>query len=45
MQRRSGVTGAVSRSHRILAHPRSFEPAPADNGLDRDRDDDEEIDL
>lgn len=45
--RGDGDKGFAARGLDHAAHPRSFEPTPppADNGQDRDRDDDEEIDL
>ncbi|MEV6456561.1 MULTISPECIES: hypothetical protein [Streptomyces] len=45
--RGDGDKGFATRAMEHAAHPRSFEPTPppADNGQDRDRDDDEEIDL
>ncbi|MFD5906554.1 hypothetical protein ACFWHG_34345 [Streptomyces microflavus] len=43
--RGDGDKGFATRAMDHAAHPRSFEPTPADNGRDRDRDDDEEIDL
>ncbi|MBY8868729.1 hypothetical protein [Streptomyces sennicomposti] len=45
--RGDGDKGFAERAMDHATHPRSFEPTPppADNGQDRDRDDDEEIDL
>ncbi|MFF3061579.1 hypothetical protein [Streptomyces sp. NPDC057909] len=45
--RGDGAKGFAARGLDHAARPRSFEPTPppADNGQDRDRDDDEEIDL